>query len=241
MISPVNGNRAQTRINHPIFSALYEVLFRGLAESYFMGPLRQHTAGKASGVVLEVGAGNGLNFPYYDPAKVERVEATEPDASMLRYARNHLKQARVPVQLTPAAAEHLPFADATFDSAVVTLVFCSVEDPLRGFREIKRVLKPGGTLYLLEHVRSRHTFLAGVQTIMTPISRAVNGNCRWNRDTARTLSAAGFEVTSRRDFYFLLIPMLLVEAAPVGDEPTQNSSMEDTKAVTRGKGREGRS
>jgi ubiquinone/menaquinone biosynthesis C-methylase UbiE len=187
MISPVNENRAQTRINHPIFSALYEVLFRGLADSYFMGPLRQNTAGKTSGVVLEVGAGNGLNFPYYDPAKVERVEATEPDTSMLRYARNHLKQARVPVHLTPAAAEHLPFADATFDSSVVTLVFCSVEDPLRGFREIKRVLKPGGTLYLLEHVRSRHAFLAGVQTM------------------------------------------------------TQNSSMEETKAVTRSKGRDGRS
>ncbi len=211
-MSQVKERDTQTRINHPIFSMLYEVLFRGLAESYFMGPLRQATASKASGVVLEVGAGNGLNFPYYDPARVERVEATEPDAAMLRYAHNHLKQARVPVHLTQAAAENLPFADATFDSAVVTLVFCSVEDPLRGFREIKRVLKPGGTLYLLEHVRSRHAFLAGVQTIMTPISRAVNGNCRWNRDTARTLSAAGFEVTSRRDFYVLLIPMLLVEA-----------------------------
>jgi ubiquinone/menaquinone biosynthesis C-methylase UbiE len=211
-MSQVKQSGPQTRINHPIFSALYEVLFRGIAESHFMGPLRQETAGKASGVVLEVGAGNGLNFPYYDPVRVERVEATEPDAAMLRYARNHLKQARVPVHLTQALAEDLPFADATFDSAVVTLVFCSVEDPLRGFREIERVLKPGGTLYLLEHVRSRHAFLAGVQTVMTPISRAVNGNCRWNRDTAHTLSAAGFEIVSQCDFYVLLIPMLLVEA-----------------------------
>jgi hypothetical protein len=74
-------------------------------------------------------------------------------------------------------------------------------------------LKPGGTLYLLEHVRSRNAFLAGVQAIMTPISRAVNGNCRWNRDTARSLSAAGFTITSQRDFYVVLIPMLLVEAS----------------------------
>ena len=93
-MSQVKQSGPQTRINHPIFSALYEALFRGIAESYFMGPLRQETAGKASGVVLEVGAGNGLNFPYYDPVRVERVEATEPDAAMLRYARNHLKQAR---------------------------------------------------------------------------------------------------------------------------------------------------
>ena len=211
-MSQVKESGAQSRVNHPIFSALYEVLFRGVAESHFMGPLRRETAGKASGVVLEVGVGNGLNFPYYDPARVERVEASEPDAAMLRYARNHLRQARVPVHLTQAPAEDLPFADATFDSAVVTLVFCSVEDPLRGFREIKRVLKPGGTLYLLEHVRSRNPFLAGIQTVMTPISRAVNGNCRWNRDTARTLSAAGFAISSRRDFYVLLIPMLLAEA-----------------------------
>jgi ubiquinone/menaquinone biosynthesis C-methylase UbiE len=211
-MSQAKESSTQTTINHPIFSALYERLFRGAAESYFMGPLRKDTAGKASGVVLEVGAGNGLNFPYYDPAKVERVEATEPDAAMLGYARNHIKQARVPVHLTQAVTENLPFADATFDSAVVTLVFCSVDDPLRGFREVMRVLKPDGTLYLLEHVRSRNAFLAGVQTIMTPISRAVNGNCRWNRDTARTLSAAGFTITSRHDFYIFLIPMLLVEA-----------------------------
>jgi ubiquinone/menaquinone biosynthesis C-methylase UbiE len=201
-----------TTIHHPIFSALYEWLFRGAAERSFLGPLRRDTAGKASGVVLEVGAGTGLNFPYYDPATVERVEAAEPDAAMLRYARTHLRQARVPVQLTQAVAEHLPFADATFDSAVITLVFCSVDDPLRGFREVMRVLKPGGTLYLLEHVRSRHALLAGVQTVMTPISRAVNGNCRWNRDTARTLTMAGFEITRRRDFSIFLIPMLLAKA-----------------------------
>lgn len=231
-MSQIKGSDPQTTINHPIFSALYEMLFRDLAENYFMGPLRKHTAGKASGVVLEVGAGSGLNFPYYNPARVERVEATEPDPAMLRYARNHLKQARVSVHLTQAAVENLPFADATFDSAVVTLVFCSVEDPLRGFREVMRVLKPGGTLYLLEHVRSRNAFLAGVQTIVTPISRVVNGNCHWNRDTARTLSASGFTITSRRDFHVLLIPMLLVEATKRGYEPMQDSPMEETNAGT---------
>ncbi len=87
----------QTRVNHPIFSAFYEWLFRGAAERYFLGSLRRDTAGKASGVVLEVDEGLGLNFPYYDPATVERVKATEPDAAMLRYARNHIKQTRVPV------------------------------------------------------------------------------------------------------------------------------------------------
>lgn len=210
-------------VSHPLFSTLFHWLFRGLPERHFMGPLRRETAGKAAGIVLEVGAGNGLNFPYYDPSRVERVEATEPDAVMLRYARTHLRGARVPVHLTLAAAENLPFADATFDSAVVTLVFCSVADPLRGFREIKRVLSPGGRLYLLEHVRSRNTLLSGVQAIVTPLSAALTGNCHWNRDTADTLLAAGFDSIRRRDFYEFFIPMLLVEATPGGGELSQAS------------------
>lgn len=211
-MSQTSKSDKQTSIHHPVFSTLYECLFRGSAESKAMGPLRRATAAKAAGVVLEVGAGNGLNFPYYDPAQVERVEATEPDVAMLRYANKRIGQARVPVHLTQAAVESLPFPDATFDSAVVTLVFCSVHDPLRGFREIMRVLKPTGTLYLLEHVRSRNALLAAVQNLITPISRVVNGNCHWNRNTARIISAVGLNVTHQRDFSIALIPMLLIEA-----------------------------
>ncbi len=130
------------QIFHSRFAAFYERYARLGSERRLTDPLRQETAGQAYGTVLEVGAGTGLNFSWYHPERVEQVEAIEPDSAMLTYARERVRQASVPVSLTRASVEDLPFADATFDSVVVTLVFCSVEDPARGMQEIKRVLKP---------------------------------------------------------------------------------------------------
>src|SRR6059058_2243613 len=130
---------------HRLFAAYYERVSRSRAERNFMEPLRKEIAGQASGVVLEIGAGNGLNFAFYEPGQVEQVEAIEPDTAMLRYARERVASARVPITLTSAPVEALPFADETFDSALATLVFCSVTNPKRGLEEIKRVLKSGGT------------------------------------------------------------------------------------------------
>ncbi len=177
-----------------------------------MRPLRREVAGLARGVVLEVGAGNGLNFAYYDPARVERVEAIEPDATMLGYARERAASAPAPIHLVQASAERLPFADATFDSAVVTLVFCSVDDPLRGLREVRRVLKPGGALLMVEHVRSRNPMLGAIQTAITPLTRRMLGGCRWNRDTERTVREAGFTIEQRRDLSWSLMPFVVLHA-----------------------------
>jgi ubiquinone/menaquinone biosynthesis C-methylase UbiE len=88
--------------------------------------MRSEVAGLARGVTLEIGVGSGLNFALYPPGQVERVEAIEPDATMLRYAEQSRQRAPVPITLTQAPAEALPFADETFDSALATLVFCSV-------------------------------------------------------------------------------------------------------------------
>src|SRR5215469_2229465 len=145
-ITPAETKEQATITNHSIFAAMYERLSRGGAEHRFMEPLRKEVIGQAHGVVLEVGAGTGLNFAIYDPEQVERVEAVDPDSAMLRYAGERVKTARVPITLTQAPAEALPFADETFDSVVATLVFCSVSDPMRSLDEIKRVLKPGGAL-----------------------------------------------------------------------------------------------
>lgn len=198
--------------NHTMFANIYERLSRSSAERSFMEPLRKEIIDRATGVVLEVGAGTGLNFVLYDPARVERVEAIEPDTAMLRYAQKRLEMACVPITLTQAGAENLPFADETFDSAVATLVFCSVDDAVQGLREIMRVLKPGGLLLLVEHVRSRGSVAARVQNVVTPLTKLALGNCHWNRDTARTVAEAGFQETYRRDIPGVLMPLVVLEA-----------------------------
>src|SRR6266699_1113287 len=114
-----------SQIFHPRFAAFYERYARLGSERRLTDPLREETAGQAYGVVLEVGAGTGLNFPWYHPERVERVEAIEPDRAMLAYARERVRQAGVPISLTQASVEALPFADASFDSVVVTRTSCS--------------------------------------------------------------------------------------------------------------------
>jgi len=131
-------------ISSPRFAAFYNwMMGRPLVRRMF-DPLRQEILGQAQGAVLEVGAGGGQNFPFYDPARVVRVEAVEPDEAMLVEAQRALSAGPVPITLTRASVESLPLPDGQFDSAVATLVFCSVQDPERGLREIWRVLKPGG-------------------------------------------------------------------------------------------------
>src|SRR5438034_10949205 len=107
-----------SQIFHPRFAGFYERYDRLGSERRLTDPLRQETAGQAYGVVLEVGAGTRLNFPWYHPERVERVETIEPDSAMLTYARERVRQAPVPIILTQASVEALPFADASFDSVV---------------------------------------------------------------------------------------------------------------------------
>ena len=205
--SAQNGHTA-----HRFFAKQYERVSRSEREQSFMNPLRQEVTSQARGLVLEIGAGNGLNFAFYDPATVERVEAVEPDSAMLGYARERAAKARVPVNLTQAPVENLPFADESFDSAVITLVFCSVSDPLRGLSEVRRVLKPGGALLMVEHVRAHGAIAAAMQNIITPINRIVAGNCHWNRDTEKTVSEAGFQIEQRRDIVGFLLPFVVLRA-----------------------------
>ncbi|MHB8595837.1 MAG: class I SAM-dependent methyltransferase [Ktedonobacteraceae bacterium] len=199
-------------IHHPRFASWYERCASTRSERRFMGPLRKEIIDQSSGLVLEIGAGTGLNFQFYQPARVERVEAVAPDATMLRYARERLSSAHVPIELTRAPAEVLPFANETLDSAVTTLVFCSVADPLRGLHEVKRVLKPGGLLLMVEHVQAQGAIAARVQDALVPLTTRFAGNCHWNRDTASTLRRAGFQIKHLRKVGGVLVPIVVVSA-----------------------------
>jgi len=202
------------QIFHPRFAAFYEWFSHLSQQRRLLDPLREATAGQAFGVALEVGAGTGLNFAWYDPARVERVEATEPDSAMLVHARERAAQAAVQIVLTQAPVEALPWASATFDSAVVTLVLCSVQDPVQALAEIKRVLKPQGTLLLFEHVRSPHSWLSHLQDALVPVTTRLFGNCHWNRDAAHLVEEAGFQVTQAHLHAggFPLLPHLVLQA-----------------------------
>jgi len=206
-----NATRAKG-VSHPRFAAFYNrMMGRPLVRRMF-DPLRRKIVGQAHGIVLEVGAGGGQNFPLYDPARVERVEAVEAVEAMLDEARRALSATPVSITLTCAPVESLPFPDAQFDSVVATLVFCSVHDPERGLREIWRVLKPGGTLLLLEHVRAQGSVTAWVQNVLVPLSTRCMGNCHWNRDTLRTILQTGFQTTQVRQLSGGLQPLLLIYA-----------------------------
>lgn len=145
-----------------------------------------------SGRVLEVGTGTGLALPGY-PDTVTSVTAIDVDAEALERARGR----RPDAELVHASVENLPFADASFDAVVSSLVFCSVEAPGRALVEVFRVLRPGGELRMLEHVRAPSAGLATAQDLLTPAWQLMTGGCRLNRDTHFLVRQAGFDVVRR--------------------------------------------
>jgi ubiquinone/menaquinone biosynthesis C-methylase UbiE len=218
--TPSLNERTRSPLHHPRFAAFYEWMTQLGSSRRFSDPLRQELVGQATGIVLEVGAGNGLNFPFYAPAHCERVEAIEPNPAMLHYARQRLSLAQVPVTLTEASIEALPFADHVFDSVVVTLVLCSVADPLHGLHEIQRVLKPDGTLFLVEHVRATGAIAAGIQDALVPVTTRLFGNCHWNRNTSQLIEQAGFRITQKRQLAGGLQPVLALQAVVAAEPQT---------------------
>ncbi|MDQ6660371.1 MAG: class I SAM-dependent methyltransferase [Chloroflexota bacterium] len=203
---------ARQKISSPRFAAFYTWMTDRPAVRRWEEPLRREIVGQAQGIVLEVGAGGGQNFPFYEAHRVVRVEATEPDEAMLVVARRRLTSAPVPITLTNVAVEVLPFPDAQFDSVVATLVFCSVGELMLGLREIWRVLKPGGILLLVEHVRAQGKVAAWVQDALVPVTTRLFGNCHWNRDTRRAVLETGFLLTQERQVRGGLEPVLMMTA-----------------------------
>ena len=170
---------------------LYDLAGRR-AEEGELGRMRASLVAELGGDVLEVGAGTGLNLPHYERAA--KVVAVEPDPSMARRLRRRAADSSIPVEVVSSSAESLPFADESFDTAVITFVLCSVADPADALAEVRRVLKPGGRLIVLEHVRGEGR-LARWQDRLTPIHRRVAGNCHLNRDTRSAVAAAGFDAS----------------------------------------------
>lgn len=173
-----------------------------LMEQGGMAEHRDRLVEALHGRVLEVGAGNGLMFTHY-PSTVTGVLAVEPDPYLRGLARDEADRAPVPVEVVAGTAEELPADDATFDAAVVSLVLCSVTDGRAATRELYRVVRPGGQVRFLEHVRAETPRLRRLQRLLdATVWPHIGGNCHTGRDTAGTIESAGFTVTTISRFRF---------------------------------------
>lgn len=189
------------------FARFYDRALKA-SEENGLEAMRAELLAGARGRVIEIGAGTGVNLDLYGPG-IEDLTLVEPDLHMATRLRTRLKvgeggtltgdidaapHPHAPRRLVEASAERLPFPDDTFDTAVATLVLCTIPDPVAAIAEIARVLKPGGTLLFIEHVRSDDPGRARWQDRLEKPWRFMADGCHCNRDTEATLRGSAFAV-----------------------------------------------
>ncbi|MGW2748034.1 class I SAM-dependent methyltransferase [Streptomyces sp. NPDC001450] len=189
-----SGQVAQSPVHHPLFARYYARLSVAAESRLGMAGVRERLLAGVSGRVIEIGAGNGLNFAHY-PAAVAEVVAIEPEPLLRQLALQSARHAQVPVDVVPGAAEALPVKSEAFDAVVLSLVLCSVRDVPRALGEARRVLRPGGEVRFFEHGRGGGRVMTLTQrTLDRRLWPALNGGCHLSRDPVAALREAGFEL-----------------------------------------------
>jgi SAM-dependent methyltransferase len=190
-------------VHHPLFARCYARTSVAAETRMGMAGIRQRLLAGLSGRVVEIGAGNGLNFAHY-PAAVPEVVAIEPERSLRQLAVAAALRAQVPVDVVPGVAEALPVKSEDFDAAVLSLVLCSVRDVPRTLAELRRVLRPGGEVRFFEHGRGGGRAMRLAQRVLDrTVYPPLAGDCRLSRDTVTALRDAGFALGPYRR---LLLP-----------------------------------
>lgn len=185
-------------VHHPVFARFYAKISVAAETKAGIAAYRKELLSGLSGRVIEIGAGNGLNFAHYPPA-VSEVVALEPERSLRHLAAQAARSAEVPVDVVPGAAEALPVKSEAFDAAVVSLVLCSVRDLPRSLAEIRRVLRPDGELRFFEHGLAETRGMARTQRALDrTVWPLLFGGCHTARDTVAAIEAAGFELGTYR-------------------------------------------
>lgn len=174
------------------WAAIYDRSLKGTEEAG-LREMRRETLRAAHGRTIDLGAGTGVNLELYPEAVTELILA-EPDPHMAKRLRHKLSESGRAAELVEAPAERLPFEDSSFDTAVFTLVLCTVPDPAAVLAEAARVLKPGGRLLFVEHVRSEDPGLARWQDRLEGPWRFLGYGCHCNRDTVANIEASPLEV-----------------------------------------------
>jgi len=148
---------------------------------------------QATGRVLEIGIGTGLNLPFYDRARIKSIVGVDPGLQMHKLALKRSVEAGLKVELIGVSAEKLPVADASFETVVSTYTLCTIPDPVAALKELRRVLVPGGKLLFSEHGRAPDESVHKWQTRLQPYWMKVSGGCRMDRDIPALLEEAGFK------------------------------------------------
>lgn len=191
----------QATVSHPLCARLYAKQAEA-AESKGLADQRRRMLVGLAGEVVEIGAGNGLNFGHY-PSTVTSVSAFEPEQYLRALAEQAAENAPVAVSVGDAVAEDLPIDDASVDAAVASLVLCSVNDLAMAVAELRRVVRPGGELRFNEHVASQHSLRRALQrTADATVWPTFSGGCHLGRETESALKDGGFRIERVERFEF---------------------------------------
>lgn len=180
--------------DHPLFTQIYRLLARA-EDSGAIGRARTQVSAGLSGRVLIIGLGPAQDL-HHLPDTVTEVVAVEPSASMRRAAHAAVAAAPMPVEVIDAVGEQLPLPDDSVDGVLFAYVLCTVDDPEQAVAEALRVLKPGATIAILEHVVAAGGWMRRAQSVLSPVWPHLAAGCRCDRDTRAVLERAGLDVSS---------------------------------------------
>lgn len=194
MFDLTNSTNEKIKKRYNRISRIYELMDRMIKEQW-----RKDLLSHVSGDILEVGIGTGANLPFY-PHNIDSLTGVDFSKGMLKLAEDKVQKATYPfsIKLIEADIQALPFQDQTFDLVVSTCVFCSVPDPVKGLKELKRVCKPSGQILMLEHMRSDNKFVGVVMDLLNPLTVRLWG-ANINRETIKNIELSGLKVETNTE------------------------------------------